>query len=166
MEDGLDRGPAPDQNTVCIGYEIANKMSYVNLDMITILNCNTCMKGMIILDPKIAADQFELVMQYGCVPVYMSTTCTRCTSKIMMENDFTIPSGFPIATSMVQSSTTFNRFISAYGVWPKIAGTSFHRVMHPIDVVNAIPDGSRFLSIIQKGIMDMEAIECEMGEFF
>jgi hypothetical protein len=166
VEDGLEPDQGRHQNTACIEYESEGKMNDAIFSMITIVNCNTCMRAIIILDSRISPDQMVSAMKYGCVPVYMSSTCLRCSNKLLAAEEFTIPSGFPIALSMVQSSTTFNRFISAYGVWPMIAGTSFHRVMHPLDLVNAIPDNCTILSVIQKGLMDMDVIKCEMDEFF
>jgi hypothetical protein len=159
VEDGLGQDRVPDENTACIEYELANRMNNTTSNMITIVNCNTCMRAIIVLDPRISR-------RYGCVPVYMSSTCLRCSNKILKEEDFTIPSSFPIALSMVQSSATFNRFMNTYGVWPMIAGTSFHRVMHPTDIANIIPDGCTFLSVIQVGPTYMDVIECEVGEFF
>lgn len=166
MEDGLERDRGPRQNTTCSGYESESRMNNETSNMITIVNCNTCMRAIIVLDPRITSNQMISAMKYGCVPVYMSSTCSRCSNKMMMTEEFAVPCGFPMAASMVLSSTTFNRFISAYGVWPMIAGTSFHRVMHPTDVINAIPENCTFLSVIQQGIDTMDVIECEMDEFF
>ena len=166
MEDGLDQDRVPDQNTTCSEYESESRMNNENSNMITIVNCNTCMTAIIILHPGVNWDKMISTMAYGCVPVYMSSTCSRCLDKLTSTKEYAIPCAFPMAASMVFSSTTFRRFISTYGVWPKIAGTSFHKVVHPNEIIDSLPDKCTFLSVIQSGFTDMDVVECVMEEFF
>lgn len=141
-------------------------MKSPNFDMITIVNCCSCMNSVVILDPSLTMNTMVDGIKYGCVPMFVSSMCNSCVIKSEKTDGVTIPSNVPIAASMILTSTTYNRFVNTFNVRPRITGGGIHVIKHPNDIAYSVPIDCPIYSVIQNGHSHMSLVRYEEGDFF
>lgn len=137
-----------------------------DLDMITIINCSTCMNAVVGMDPRISKRTMNDAIRAGCIPVFTSTMCNNCFSKFRRTEGIAIPDNIPIAVSMILACSTYNRFVNTFGVLPFVAGGAVHLIRHPDDVAHSMTNDYEVYTVIQEGMSDLSLVKYEEGDFF